>query len=107
MYRMDHLISGGVLLVVLVLKSWEGVDEGNKRDSIWELMKEIRWSCPVHDYACCYEIFRLYIKPNVISRYHPKTKSGVGTQLGHISLRRYPSYESYMETLIYAQVSIK
>jgi hypothetical protein len=27
-----------------------GVDEGNKRDSSWELMKEIRGSCIVHDY---------------------------------------------------------
>jgi hypothetical protein len=29
-----------------------GVDEGNKKDLLWELMKEIVWSCQVHDYAC-------------------------------------------------------
>jgi hypothetical protein len=31
---------GGVLVVVLILKPWEGVDEGNKRDSIWELVRK-------------------------------------------------------------------
>jgi hypothetical protein len=62
-----------------------GVDEGNKMDSLWEWMKEIRWSCPVHDYACCWEIFWWSIKPNVISRYHPMTKGGVGAQLKHVS----------------------
>jgi hypothetical protein len=54
----------GVLVVVLISILWEevyegsvdaqamGVDEGNKRDLLWELMKEIVWSCQVHDYAC-------------------------------------------------------
>jgi hypothetical protein len=33
-----------------------GVDEGNKRDSLWELMKEIRESYIVHDYICWIKI---------------------------------------------------
>jgi hypothetical protein len=55
---------GGVLVEVLISIPWEGyyegsldaqsmgVDEGNKMDLLWELMKEIVWSCQVHDYAC-------------------------------------------------------
>jgi hypothetical protein len=33
-----------------------GVDEGNKRDSSWELRKEIRGSYMVHDYICWIKI---------------------------------------------------
>jgi hypothetical protein len=40
---------GGVLVEVLISILWEGVDEGNKMDLLWELMKEIVWSCQVHD----------------------------------------------------------
>jgi hypothetical protein len=48
---------GGVLVEVLISIPWEGdyegsldaqsmgVDEGNKMDLLWELMKEIVWSC--------------------------------------------------------------
>jgi hypothetical protein len=43
---------GGVLVVVLISILWEGVYEGNKVDLLWELMKEIVWSCQIHDYAC-------------------------------------------------------
>jgi hypothetical protein len=43
---------GGVLVEVLISIPWEGVDEGNKIDLLWELMKEIVWSCHVYDYAC-------------------------------------------------------
>jgi hypothetical protein len=52
------------------------------------------------------KIIRLVIKPSLISRYHPKTKCGVGVQLKHISFRRYLSYGSHMETLICAQVPL-
>jgi hypothetical protein len=57
---------GGVWVVVLISTLWEGVyegsldaqtmgvDEGNKMDLLWELMKEIVWSCLVYDNACCY-----------------------------------------------------
>jgi hypothetical protein len=57
------IYQGGVLVVVLISILWEGfyegsldaqtmgVDEGNKMDLLWELMKEIVWSCQVHDYA--------------------------------------------------------
>jgi hypothetical protein len=44
-------------------------------------MKEIRWLCLVHDHACCWEIFRLSIKPSAISRYHSKPSGRVGTNL--------------------------
>jgi hypothetical protein len=63
---------GGVLVVVLITELLEGVDEGNKRDSLWELMKEIRGSCIVHDYTCWKKVVRLSMKPSLISRYHPK-----------------------------------
>jgi hypothetical protein len=55
---------GGVLVVVWISILWEGVyegsldaqtmgvNEGNKMDLLWEVMKEIVWSCQVHDYAC-------------------------------------------------------
>jgi hypothetical protein len=33
---------GGVLVVVLITELWEGVDEGNKINPLWELMKEIK-----------------------------------------------------------------
>jgi hypothetical protein len=33
-----------------------GVDEGNKIYSLWELMKERRGSCLVHDYICWIKI---------------------------------------------------
>jgi hypothetical protein len=33
-----------------------GVNEGNKSDSLWELMKEIRGSCIIHDYTCWIKI---------------------------------------------------
>jgi hypothetical protein len=97
---------GGVLMVVLISIPWEGVyegsfiaetmgvDEGNKIDSLWELIKEIRWSCPVHDYACSWEISRLSIKLNVISRYRPKTNSGVGTNMRISQLENVHSYGS-------------
>jgi hypothetical protein len=45
------IYQGGVLVEVLISILWEGVDEGNKMDLLWELMKEIVWSCQVHDYA--------------------------------------------------------
>jgi hypothetical protein len=55
---------GVVLVEVLISILWEGVyegsldahtmgvDEGNKMDLLWELLKKIVWSCQVHDYAC-------------------------------------------------------
>jgi hypothetical protein len=58
------IYQGGVLVEVLISILWEGfyegsldaqtmgVDEGNKMDLLWELRKEIVWSCQVHDYAC-------------------------------------------------------
>jgi hypothetical protein len=49
---------------------WE-VDEGNKIDSLWELMKEIRWPCHAHDYTYWWKLVRLSLKPYLISRYHP------------------------------------
>jgi hypothetical protein len=65
MYWLDPLdIKEEVLVVVWISILWEGVyegsldaqtmgvDEGNKKDLLWELMKEIVWPCQVHDYAC-------------------------------------------------------
>jgi hypothetical protein len=59
-----------------------GVDEGNKRDSLWELMKEIIryimgvdkgnwWSCQVCDYNYLRKVIMLFMEPSLISRYHP------------------------------------
>jgi hypothetical protein len=31
-----------VLVVEFIIEIWKGVDEGNKINSLWELMKEIR-----------------------------------------------------------------
>jgi hypothetical protein len=51
---------GGVLVVVLILKPWEGVDEGNK------MIMPSTWLCLL------VKAIRLALKPNVISRYHPQ-----------------------------------
>jgi hypothetical protein len=48
-----------------------GIYEGNKRDSLWELMKEIRGSCVAHDYTCWRRIVKLFSKAYLIGKYHP------------------------------------
>jgi predicted LPLAT superfamily acyltransferase len=47
------------------------------------------------------------MKSIVISKYHPKTHSGVGTILNGSHLGDIHLMEAIMETLICAQVSIK
>jgi hypothetical protein len=63
-------------------------DEGNKIDSLWELMKEIRryivgvdegnrWSCQVCDYTCLWRVIMLFMEPSLISSYHPSSGESI------------------------------